>query len=313
MIEKYIQKLSLRDKKTLPEKVAKLFEEGGELAKAALPYYGVYTSNHKITDKKKILEECADTYLVQKSIAYSLGFTDEEFQAEVARKADIWDRLQRKEDHSLEKSELMVYEIHITVNIDDGIDIDKYRNDCSIIGVKPIILDLQSQDGTKVMDDVMTSSKIAGNNTEAFNEMKRISNSLSSLGYNVIREKIEAAYWHPNAPFKEFGDTKMPDGCYFECHFGVKCNDEVLPILSSIAKDTDSHLSKNAFKVNEDGSYIIMLTFRSYDMMYEDFRAQLDLIISNLENERFIVEKEIVEFSIYDTRIKHDQKWLTAN
>ena len=313
MIEKYIERLSLRDKKTLPEKVAKLFEEGGELAKVALPYSGVYTTNHKITDKRDILQECVDVTLVAKSIAYSVGFSDEEFQAEMERKADVWDRIQRKEDHSLEKSEMMLYEIHITVNIDTGIDIEQYKKDCKEINVKPIVLDLQSQEGIKVMDDVMTSSKLLGNNGNAFDEMKRISNALTDKGYSVIREKIEAAYWHSKAPFEKFGDTDMPEGCYFECHFGVICNDNVLSMLSEIAKNTNSHLSKNAFKSNEDGSYVIMLTYRSYTQMYEQFRASLDNILVELEAKNFTVDKEIVEFSIYDTRIKHDQTWLEAN
>jgi len=312
LLEKYIEELSIRDKKTLPEKIAKLFEEGGELAKASLPYSGVYTTNHRITDKKDILEECVDTYLVAKSIAYSLGFSDEEFKKELERKANVWDTLQRKEDHSLEKSDLMLYEIHITVNAETGIDIEEFKKDCKDANVKPIVLALQNQTGEKVMNDVMTSSKLFGHNGEAFDEMKRISNFLFEKGYNVIREKIEAAYWHPKAPFKEFGDTKMPENCYFECHFGVNCNDEVLPILSEIAKETDSHLSKNAFKVNDDGSYTIMLTYRSYTQMYEDFRAQLDYILSLLKKDRFSVEKEVVEFSIYDTKINHDQKWLEA-
>jgi len=312
LIEKYIKELSLKDKKTLSEKIAKLFEEGGELAKATLTYAGLYTNNHNIVDKKKILEEVVDTYLVAKSIAYTTGFTDEEFQEELERKTAAWDRVQRKEDHSMEKSEFMLYEIHITVNVESGIDIEKYKKDCEEINVKPIVLDLQSQTGEKVMDDVMTSSKMLGNNGQAFDEMKRISNELTDRGYNVIREKIEAAFWHPKAPFKEFGDTEMAKDCYFECHFGVICDDEVLSKLSDIAKNTSSHLSRNAFKKYTNGTYKIMLSYRSYDKMYEDFRAHLDHIVSELSKNNFKVDKEIVEFSIYDTKVNHDKKWLEA-
>lgn len=105
----------------------------------------------------------------------------------------------------------------------------------------------------------------------------------------------------------------MPEGCYFECHFGVKCNDTVLPILSEIAKKMDAHLSKNAFKTNEDGSYTIMLTYRSHIQMFEKFRINLDKILDQLETYQFNVEKEIVEFSIYDTKTMHDQRWLESS
>ena len=308
----YIKKLSINDKKTLIQKVTKLFEEGGELAKVVLPFEGAYATNHRVINKQKILEECADVFLVNQSILYSAGFTDEEFNDMVLKKAQVWNGLQVKEDRALAKSDLMPYEIHITVNAENGIDVEKYKQDCKDIGVKPIILDLQDKSGKPVMDDVMTSSKIVGNNGEAFEEMKRISNELTQKGYNVIREKIEASYWHAKAPFKADGDTKMPEGCYFECHLNVACTDEKLPLLSTIAKNTNCHLSKNKFKVFDDGSFTIMMTYRSYDQVFEDFEDSLKWIKKCLITDNFELEKEVIEFSIYDTRITHDSKWLES-
>lgn len=311
-IKAYIKTLTLNDKKTLTQKLGKLFEEGGELAKVVLPYEGAYATNHRVVNKTKILEEIVDVHLVNQSMLYSMGFTDEEFNEMLFQKTQVWNALQVKEDRSLAKGDLMPYEIHITVNADGGIDIEQYKRDCAFIGVKPIILALQDQEGSKVMDDVMTSSKLYGNNGEAFEEMKRISSHLSSLGYNVIREKIEGSYWHPKAPFKADGNTTIPDGCYFECHMNVLCTTELLPELAKIAKSTNCHLSRNAFKMNDDGSFKIMLTYRSYTQMYEDFEEHLEFIKRNLKFSDFTLEKEIVEFSIYDTKIKHDQKWLEA-
>lgn len=312
-MNQYIKDLTANDKKTLTQKVTKLFEEGGELAKWVLPFEGAYATNHRVVDKRKILEEVADVYLVNQSILYSLGFTDSEFEDMVLRKAQIWNGLQVKEDRALAKSDKMPYEIHITVNATEGIDIEKYKIDCTSIGVKPIVLALQDQNANKVMDDVMTSSKFYGNNGEAFDAMRRISKQLSELGYNVIREKIEASYWHQKAPFKIDGDTKMPEGCYFECHFNVECTTEKLLKLSKIAKATGCHLSKNAFKIFDDGIFTIMMTYRSYDKMYEDFEEHLEFIKTNLHFSDFKLEKEIVEFSIYDTKINHDSKWLEAS
>lgn len=312
-LNQYIKDLTANDKKTLTQKVTKLFEEGGELAKWVLPFEGAYATNHRVVDKRKILEEVADVYLVNQSILYSLGFTDSEFEDMVLRKAQIWHGLQVKEDRALAKSDKMPYEIHITVNATLGIDIEKYKIDCASIGVKPIVLALQDQNANKVMDDVMTSSKFYGNNGEAFDNMRKISKQLSELGYNVIREKIESSYWHQKAPFKVDGDTKMPEGCYFECHFNVECTTEKLAKLSNIAKATGCHLSKNVFKIFDDGIFTIMMTYRSYDKMYEDFEEHLEFIKTNLHFSDFKLEKEIVEFSIYDTKINHDSKWLEAS
>ena len=311
-LEQYIKELSLNDKKTLTQKSTKLFEEGGELAKKILGYDGIYGSNHRMVTKEDLLEELVDVFLVNMSMVYDLDISKEKFEAKLFEKAQIWNGLQVKEDRSLSKSELMPYEIHITVNAEDGIDIEKYRIDCKEIGVKPIVLDLQDRQGTSVMDDVMTSSKIYGTNSKAFDEMKRISNTLTEFGYNVIREKIEASYWHQKAPFKEDGDTEMPEGCYFECHLNILCTYERMKQLSEIAKRKLCHLSKNAFKKFPDGTFTIMMTFRSYNMMYESFEQFLESIKKDLIKENFSIEKEVVEFSIYDTKLEHDNKWLLA-
>jgi NTP pyrophosphatase (non-canonical NTP hydrolase) len=321
-LKEYIINLSLNDKKTLTQKVAKLFEEGGELAKAILPYEGAYATNHRIINKKKILEELVDVHLVNQSIIHSLGFTDNEFKDMLLLKSEKWNKLQIKEDRSLKNSDLMPYEIHITVNYNSNekkISIDKFKIDCKEIGVKPILLDLQDKKGNSVMDDLMTSSKIYGSNKDVFDEMERISKKLSNKGYNIIRQKIEASYWHPNAPFRIDGDVNMPNGCYFECHLNVLCYDDdqehenILSKLSNIAKNNDCHLSKNAFKKFDNGSFTIMLTFRSYDMMYEDFEAKIIEIKNQLTYSKFPIEKEIVEFSIFDTKNNHDDLWINSN
>ena len=82
--------------------------------------------------------------------------------------------------------------------------------------------------------------------------------------------------------------------------------------LTTIAEANDCHLSTNAFKTFDDGSFTIMMTYRSYDKMYEDFESKLSYIKNSLALSAFNIEKEIVEFSIYDTKISHDQKWLEA-
>lgn len=309
----YIKELSLNDKKNLTEKVTKLFEEGGELAKVILPFEGAYATNHRFIEKKKILEECADVFLTNLSILYSLNFSDKEFEDMVFEKAQFWQGLQIKEDRASSMSDKLPYEIHITIKIDKKFNIEKFKKDCKKIGVKPIILNLQNQNSDVIMKDIMTSSKIIGNNGEAFEEMNRISTSLISLGYNVIRNKIESSYWHPQAPFIADGNTKMPENCYFECHLNIFCTNEKLKTLSSIAKNTNCHLSSNIFKEFDDGTFTIMMTYRSYTQMYEEFEESLNWIKKCLFFEDFKIEKEIVEFAIYDTKINHDTLWLNSN
>ena len=309
-LEKFIKDLSQNDRKTLTQKTAKLFEEGGELSKKVLGYDGIYGSNHRIIKKEDILEELADIFLVNMSMVYNLGIDSKTFESKLFEKAQVWQNIQAKEDRAILNGDLMPYEIHITVSNPEGIDIDTYKKDCATIGVKPILLALQDKKGAKIMSDVMTSSRIYGTNNDALVEMKRISNELSNMGYNVIREKIEASYWHQKAPFREDGDTKMPQGCYFECHLNIECTEDRMPELSDIALKNDCHLSSNVFKMFDDGSFTIMMTYRNYNDVYEDFKEKLEIIKADLFAKRFKVEKEIAEFSIYDTNLSHDSKWL---
>jgi len=53
-----------------------------------------------------------------------------------------------------------------------------------------------------------------------------------------------------------------------------------------------------------------MVTYRNYEMYYEDFKKKLEEIKAELHQFDFQIEKEIVELSIYDTKVSHDAAWI---
>lgn len=306
-ILKFIQHLSIKDKKSLSQKALKLSEECGELAKVVLPYEGAYATNHRFIDKEAILEEVADVFLTAISIAYSNGHSDEEIEEMIEKKTILWQELQAKED----KVEYPIpYEIHVTISKPESIE--KFKNACEEIGVKPIFLDL----GANEIQDVMTSSNHFGDNTSAYNEMKRINHALSmGSGFKVIREKIETIPWHPAAPSKSDINPNMPINCYFESHISVVCHEDgkgekTKGLLEGAVKMCNAHLSKNFFKKIGDGKFINMVTLRDYKCTYEEFKEKLEQLKKQLDYFGFEFEKEVVEFSIYDTKVSHDYNWL---
>ena len=324
----YIKSLSIKDKKTLSQKALKTCEEVGELAKAILPFDSAPGTNHRFIDREKILEEIADVYLTNISIAYSLDFTDEEIEDMIQKKAMKWQEIQSKEDKS---SFPLPFEIHITIDMSRIVDgngdstngrklfVEDFKHYCKSLGVKPIVIELELENGT--LEDVMTSSKHFGDNRSAYEEAERIANELSRYGYKVVRKKIETVPWHSAAPIVD-GVIPIPNGCYFESHIGVVIEPDekqelnnFVEALNAGMEDTGvggvAKLSQNFFKKSKDGSkFVNMITYRNNICGYDTFKDEVDMIKSSLTDEGFSYEKVEIEYAIYDTNVSHDNMWL---
>lgn len=314
---KYIRALSKQDKKTLSQKALKTVEEVGELARVVLPFDNAYATNHRFVEREKILEEAMDTLLCAISVAYELDFTDEQIDEMLVRKAEKWAMLQSKEK---DLKYPLPFEIHVTVSIDGhtpkevDAELVAFKSSCTHIGVKPIVIDLQSKLGTSIMHDVMTSSKHFGTNTTALHEAKRIANLLTEAQFDVVRTKIETVPWHPAAP--KFLSDKMPPNCYFESHVPVTLpNDEELQRFRDVCKNWKGvHVSQNVFKRLENGEFVVMATYRVYDGNNDKFKAEVDSLITMLQTHGgFKTGKAITEFAVYDTKISHDASWLLSS
>lgn len=305
----YTRYLSKQDRKTLSQKALKVAEETGELASVVLPLDNAYATTHRFVERQRILEESVDVVLTALSVAYDLNFTDVEIEEMMFHKLEKWAMLQHKESQVVYP---LPYEIHITVSDINGDDptnaLQAFKDACSQVGVKPIVLDLQNQRGISVMDDVMTSSKHFGNNHSAFVEAQRISTALTSMGYNAIRTKVETVPWHPAAPTE---GQPMPANCYFESHIPIIVTPDKMDSLSGDLPH-NVHLSRNVFKRNDDGTVVIMGTVRSYDMSSHAFQQEVKCIVDHLTAYGYSLGKTHVEFAVYDTKSSHDTKWITS-
>jgi NTP pyrophosphatase (non-canonical NTP hydrolase) len=306
----YVRALSLADKKSLTAKVAKLFEEGGELAKAALPYENAHATTHRFVTSQQILEESVDTILVALSVIYSLGFENVDMEDMFKRKADYWAELQAREDLLADKTPKGTpYELHITVA--EAPDVDAFKMACRDAEVKPILLDLQTR-SNDIIRDAQTSSVVFGKNTDALAALEAQAKVLEAHGLTVVRKKIETVPWHPAAPSRNHAAPVMPKDCYFECHFGVKTQEGApMERLRVLSRELGCHMSRNVFKRSSE-HVIVMLTYRDYEGPYENVTETVDNIAASLRLSGYQVDKEIVEFSLYDTKVHHDAAWLKA-
>jgi len=300
----FIRTLSDSDTKSLTQKALKTTEEVGELAKAVLPYENAAGTLHRFVQSKQILENAVDTMLCAMSIAYSLGYTDDEIESMMGEKSRKWSGLQAREAKGKFP---LPFEIHVTVSESN---VEKFTEDCKAIGVKPIVLDLE-KDREVVMVDIMTSSVHYGDNNTAQKEVERISNALKANGYKVVRAKIETVPWHPASPMVSADWLDVSEESYFESHIRIVTTEDRKYELIDIAKRHDAHLSRNYFKKLNKDQYIIMMTLRDYDETREGFEILVQNLKTDLESEDFLVDKAEIEFALYDTDTTHDSVWIT--
>ena len=196
------------------------------------------------------------------------------------------------------------YEIHVTVK---GADPLYFQEVCKAVGVKPVLLHLQLT-GENTVDDMMTSSRYSGTDAGCILEVWRIEDYLVGCGLDVVRRKIETYPDHPRA--KLFPLAKEN---YFECHLGVTCKEDQIPILKEIAGYYGAHLSRNVFKMNPDGSQVVMMTLRRRDLNKMHFNILRDLLASELfDVHKFHIGKLETEFVWFDDNEEHDRRWIES-
>lgn len=208
------------------------------------------------------------------------------------------------------------YEIHVTV--EEGY-VNPFKVACLALGVKPLLIQAQ-RDGEYDMEsfeDLQTSSVIRGTLSDVWAELDRIREGLTEAGFTVIREKVETCPEYPDAPALSKESQEMPIGCYFEAHIPVEMpNDSWLESrlerLGEIAKQHSAHLSRNAFKAEEEVA-IFMVTLRDHHSPLEGFEWAKCKLEDCLYSEGFNTASPfsaIIEFVVHDSNLAHDDKWV---
>lgn len=296
-----IKALSHKDNKNLSQVGLKIGEEYGELAKAILPFDNADGTTHRFVDRDKIAEEIADVLLCLATLQHKTNIPDHKLNMWIERKSLRWEKLQE-----IPASATYPYEIHITVK--EAPSVNQFRADCEEIGVKPIVLDLHTHTHG-IINDVMTSSKMIGDNRTVIDEVDRITGELEDRGYKVVRQKVETVPWHPNT------FTDRTDDNYFESHIPVTLDKDKVEDLYWLCKQRHpgSHVSRNSLKEYMDNTAIYMVTLRHKDDDLETFKKRVERLKTDIENAGHETSaKDIIEWAIYDNNVEHDSTWTEA-
>ncbi len=291
--------LSKNDTKTISEKALKVFEEGGELSKAILPFVEAEGCNHRFPSLNKVVEEAVDTCLAALSIPLSLGVSIDEISILFDKKTQYWKKLVEREK-AIDLNNL-AFEIHITV--DNIQDIDTFKVDCEKISVKPIILDLYNNNN--VIKDIMTSSVFIGTTKNAHEYSNGISISLENMGYKVLRQKIETVPWHPASYHSH--KLSIKNTSYYETHFAFSEADDIV----EFSKKHNIKISKNLMKKNNNNIQMGTYRISSNLMSIASFEQKVsDIVNDGIDNNITILEKPIIEYALYDDNKEHDREWI---
>ena len=308
----FVKELTKNDKKNLTQKALKLTEETGEVAKNVLPYELASGTLHRVVHKDQIFENAIDSMLVSLSIAYSLGYTDNDIEDMMDKKSLYWSQLQQNEISV--NPEKIPHELHVTVT--NLVEYEGFKDVCKDIGngVKPIVLELHNSGRYEATKDIMTSSIFIGKTSDALEELKRIKTYLTQHGYLVERGKIEAAPFHPRVPTSINGFSHIENG-YFESHIEVyvdsnESSSASMKVLKEKMYGKNIHISSNLLKPKAD-TFIAMLTIREYTGTLEEFKLVLANTREYIETSGFTINgKDVIEYCLYDTNITQNKDWF---
>lgn len=187
----------------------------------------------------------------------------------------------------------MIFEIHVTV---ETADIDSFKHDCELLGVKPIVIETERNGEFK--QQVMTSQKYNHRNPKRIASV--LVDDMKDLVYNPIRVKIEK---YPEM-------EKDENFIYYETHMRLKVHKGFdRSELVDLCKAKEFHLSKNLFKRNDEFDYQ-MITYRDMEATLFEFKDRIVDMKTALDNLKIEYDKLEIEECIHDTNINVDNDWL---
>ncbi|AFM04219.1 hypothetical protein Fleli_1821 [Bernardetia litoralis DSM 6794] len=207
------------------------------------------------------------------------------------------------------------FEAHITLknteNLQSTANFEKFCTDNSI---KPIFIELERGDMPK---QIMTSSLHEGSFDKIKKDVENLAKKMRLKNYEIIRLKIEAHPENTGIPATKNDILERQKENYFEAHYKI-----LLPTftsnhskkeLISLCEKHQAHLSKNAFKKRNDSFEERFVTKRIYKVGKKEAFQAFDELHQKLENQKYQINKKIVEYCVFDTNEAVDNNWLTLN
>jgi hypothetical protein len=159
----------------------------------------------------------------------------------------------------------------------------------------------------------MTSRYHRGSVAVALDELESLCAGLAGAGFAVVRVKLEAVAASAGVPDSDEEAVRLPSDNYFEFHLKLLLPpDADLAALRACCDRHDARLSRNAFKVRQDGRTERFVTQRRYGVGRRTAFAGLAELERDLARVGFSVVSRQREYAIFDSDVGLDAGWIDA-
>eukprot|EP01132_Coremiostelium_polycephalum_P011099 gene11099-13578_t len=202
----------------------------------------------------------------------------------------------------------------------------KFIDACNQLKCKPVLIHLPNGDNQRQM---MTSSPDYGTLPNVQIRSFQLASKFIQLGFQVSRVKIEYLASNIGAPITDLDSLLLSNRNYFEFHLRLLFNnnnndnennqqqkEEHFNRLKLILKKHDAHLSRNAFRKDQDFEHRF-ITLRMYRVgrvtaleRLENCKLDLSILSESIPNFFTLNNNIHKEYSVYDSNVELDSGWI---
>lgn len=206
------------------------------------------------------------------------------------------------------KAAMPLFEIHISVELKDGLTEIQWLHFCRAHELQPIkVFNVQ---GVHSVQNMIGQWCKYDTEAEALVHMQKLATTITAAHFPVVRSKVEAMMMN-----RQYRDLclETTQGKYWEFHFKIAANDEPwwtrFPKLQALVNQIPNvGLSFSAF----GQSQCPIVTLRKFTGTRTEVIAEKDHLTEQLKAQGFLVQgKPQAELSIYDSFEAQDEGWLT--
>jgi hypothetical protein len=202
------------------------------------------------------------------------------------------------------------FEIHLTVQVSDPVELDRFRIWCAGRHCKCVRIVLAR--GAQVEQPMATWRRGDTNLPAVLVEANHCAAELDRAGLPVVRVKVEADPSNADIPNDEADAAGQAPSNYFEHHIKL-LRDRAAPSdqLLQVCVEEGAHLSRNAWREPAEGKEERFVTLRSYRAGRASSLRTLNRLLEALEQLGEQVIEIESEYCVYDSNLELDRGWLS--